>query len=51
MGISLSLPQGGFWCVDGSGISRGKNAAGVAYTAIGTAVATATFVSGGTTCN
>jgi prepilin-type N-terminal cleavage/methylation domain-containing protein len=49
--IATPLKGGGYWCIDSTGVSRGANSSGAAYTALAGAAATNTFATGGTACN
>ena len=49
---SMAFPiSTGAWCIDSTGVSRNKTAAGVAYTAVSGAATAAHTASGATVCN
>jgi len=48
--VAASLASG-WWCVDGTGVSRGKTVLGVSYTALTGSATAAHVVTGATSCN
>ena len=45
------VTTGGYWCLDSTGVSRGTQAGGAAYTALTGAATAAHTAAGATTCN
>lgn len=48
--VASSLPDGTFWCVDSTGVSRGTTSGGSAYTALVTGATAAHSAAGATAC-